>query len=841
MTQMSLSWEDDLRTYAAPTGDAADAARAALAAAVRAAPESADAWWALLLHEERAAGASPRSPPPRGGVALIELYRWATRLAPRPRAAADAAPGGSGGAFARVWVGYARRQWGRGASGPDDARDTFKALRSQAIGGAWAPLYREWAALEAGPGGGGAAKADAVLAKGLRDGAAPAALLEGARAELKARFALAPAPFWELEARPELWAPAGGAAPRAPAPSGPAASGAGGTYGAFSTPAAPAAERRPGGALTAAATPSAGPSARAAAAAQPAGARTASAVHTTLHSGSTAGSGGADDGTATVRMRTPAAGGARPPPPPLTVASGRSGSSDGSDEATVALGRGGGGASGRPPRTGGAEETLLINRGGAATPRSFGMAGRAVRVTTPGTAGAAGTAPRAAPPPGFFGDCTRKELPPPAAAPPAPAPPAAAPRAAAGEGKLAPIVEASPEALLAAARAAAPPRAPPGAMGPPPPSAPRPMAPPPPRAAPAAAPAPAGAVARPASTAARPALPRIEDESTVVVRGVAYAKLECVGRGGSSRVYKVMAPNRKIFALKRIRFSGRDAEAAAGFIDEIALLETLRGRANIIQLVDAEVHHREGLIFVVLEYGDIDLARLLQRRDRQRAEQAAGRAAAGGAAPATPSGAPGAAGAPLEVDENFIRLYWEQMLGAVAAVHAQRIVHSDLKPANFLVVEGCLKLIDFGIAKVAERGACRSSQPPPNRLSVIYILIPPPSPPRRRHDLDRARVAGRDAQLHVARGDPRRGGRLGPRRGAPHRRRRAAQGRPRLGHLVARVHPLPDGPRPHALCAPPLHPEDAGDHRPRARGRVPAARQRGARGRAPPLPRAQPA
>lgn len=36
---------------------------------------------------------------------------------------------------------------------------------------------------------------------------------------------------------------------------------------------------------------------------------------------------------------------------------------------------------------------------------------------------------------------------------------------------------------------------------------------------------------------------------------------------------------------------------------------------------------------------------------------------------------------------------------AVSGVHAQRIVHSDLKPANFLLVEGQLKLIDFGIAK----------------------------------------------------------------------------------------------------------------------------------------------
>ena len=54
-------------------------------------------------------------------------------------------------------------------------------------------------------------------------------------------------------------------------------------------------------------------------------------------------------------------------------------------------------------------------------------------------------------------------------------------------------------------------------------------------------------------------------------------------------MYKVMAPNRKIYALKRIRLTGRDREAAAGFIDEITLLQRLRGHSNIIQLIDAEV------------------------------------------------------------------------------------------------------------------------------------------------------------------------------------------------------------------------------------------------------------
>ena len=38
------------------------------------------------------------------------------------------------------------------------------------------------------------------------------------------------------------------------------------------------------------------------------------------------------------------------------------------------------------------------------------------------------------------------------------------------------------------------------------------------------------------------------------------------------------------------------------------------------------------------------------------------------------------------------------MLQAVQIVHDEKIVHSDLKPANFVLVKGQLKLIDFGIA-----------------------------------------------------------------------------------------------------------------------------------------------
>ena len=42
--------------------------------------------------------------------------------------------------------------------------------------------------------------------------------------------------------------------------------------------------------------------------------------------------------------------------------------------------------------------------------------------------------------------------------------------------------------------------------------------------------------------------------------------------------------------------------------------------------------------------------------------------------------------------------YWQKMLEAVYAIHQLGVIHSDIKPSNFLVV-GCeVKLIDFNIS-----------------------------------------------------------------------------------------------------------------------------------------------
>ncbi|KAJ3139368.1 hypothetical protein HK100_011773 [Physocladia obscura] len=146
----------------------------------------------------------------------------------------------------------------------------------------------------------------------------------------------------------------------------------------------------------------------------------------------------------------------------------------------------------------------------------------------------------------------------------------------------------------------------------------------------------------------------------MTVNNVPYRRIELIGRGASSKVFKVISESSgQIFALKKVKLAQQDPAAIDGYLNEIELLKKLANSNYIIKLVDSEL----------LEYGEIDLAHLLLRE----------KASIG--------------------DPTFIRMHWTQMLRAVQQIHEEKIVHSDLKPANFLMVEGSLKLIDFGIAK----------------------------------------------------------------------------------------------------------------------------------------------
>nr|ADP02225.1 Pkinase domain-containing protein [Triticum aestivum] len=78
------------------------------------------------------------------------------------------------------------------------------------------------------------------------------------------------------------------------------------------------------------------------------------------------------------------------------------------------------------------------------------------------------------------------------------------------------------------------------------------------------------------------------------VNGKLYQKLGKIGSGGSSEVHKVISMERAIYALKKIKLKGRDYPTAYGFFQEIGYLNKLKGKSNIIQLIDYE---RDAMIF----------------------------------------------------------------------------------------------------------------------------------------------------------------------------------------------------------------------------------------------------
>lgn len=114
-------------------------------------------------------------------------------------------------------------------------------------------------------------------------------------------------------------------------------------------------------------------------------------------------------------------------------------------------------------------------------------------------------------------------------------------------------------------------------------------------------------------------------------------------------MYKVIGPELQILALKRVNLQNTDPSTVESYINEIELLRRLKDNPMVIRLVDAEIHHHQRVIDIVLEYGEVDLANLLRVSDEGL------------------------------LDINTIRVFWQQMLRAVKTIHEERIVHGDLK------------------------------------------------------------------------------------------------------------------------------------------------------------------
>ncbi|XP_040356488.1 probable serine/threonine-protein kinase mps1 isoform X1 [Ixodes scapularis] len=168
-----------------------------------------------------------------------------------------------------------------------------------------------------------------------------------------------------------------------------------------------------------------------------------------------------------------------------------------------------------------------------------------------------------------------------------------------------------------------------------------------------------------------------EDKSPVIqVNKATYQMLKLIGKGGSSKVYMVLSENKELRAVKLVSLEGVEPEATQAFLNEVRILKTLRDCSRVVTLYDFEYDQERSLLMLVMEAGDNDLASVIRSATEKE---------------------------PMNL--LAIKFYWSEMLQAVLEIHNKGVIHSDLKPANFLQVKGRLKLIDFGIADLVQADA----------------------------------------------------------------------------------------------------------------------------------------
>ena len=148
-----------------------------------------------------------------------------------------------------------------------------------------------------------------------------------------------------------------------------------------------------------------------------------------------------------------------------------------------------------------------------------------------------------------------------------------------------------------------------------------------------------------------------------------------VGRGGLGIVYR--AHDRVLgesVALKMLRTEGpaTDVSVVAKLTDEVRLARRVSHR-NVVRMHDiGSSDHR---LFLTMEYVDgVSLATLIEAR--------------------------GALPLPAVISIA------KQLLRALSVMHAEGLIHGDLKPANLLLgPSGVLKVTDFGIARIGRSAA----------------------------------------------------------------------------------------------------------------------------------------
>lgn len=156
-----------------------------------------------------------------------------------------------------------------------------------------------------------------------------------------------------------------------------------------------------------------------------------------------------------------------------------------------------------------------------------------------------------------------------------------------------------------------------------------------------------------------------------------------LGRGGFGEVWRATDPKGDFVAIKFVSWTEKLAESEWNALQAIKEIR----HPNLISIVG--VWRTEKALVVAMELADSCMWTCWQQ------ERRAGR---------------------LALPDTTVREWFAQAAQGIDALHKVGFDHRDIKPSNLLIVNGVVKVADFGLAKIRERSLATHS----SALSIAY-------------------------------------------------------------------------------------------------------------------------